>query len=88
MRIKNRKTLTGTVHADKMEKSITVDVTRRVKHPIYGKYLTKTARFMAHDEKNEANTGDRVEICEMRPMSKNKRWRLIQVIERSRKAAS
>ncbi|MEE8106146.1 MAG: 30S ribosomal protein S17 [Planctomycetota bacterium] len=88
MRIKNRKTLTGVVHADKMAKSITVDVTRRVKHPIYGKYLTKTSRFMAHDEKNEANAGDRVQICEMRPLSKNKRWRLVQILERSRETSS
>ena len=88
MRIGNRKTLTGVVHADQMAKSITVDVTRRVKHPIYGKYLTKTSRFMAHDEKNEANTGDRVQICEMRPLSKNKRWRLVQILERSRETSS
>ena len=88
MRIKNRKTLTGVVHADKMAKSITVDVTRRVKHPMYGKYLTKTSRFMAHDETNEANVGDRVQICEMRPLSKNKRWRLVQILERSRETSS
>lgn len=88
MRIKNRKTLTGTVRGSNMAKSITVDVTRRVKHPMYGKYLTKTSRFMAHDEKNEANSGDRVQICEMRPLSKNKRWRLVQILERSRETSS
>ena len=83
MKIKNRKTFVGIVKSDKMDKSITVEVERRVKHPMYGKYLTRSRKFLAHDEKGEAHTGDRVEICETRPMSKNKCWRLIRVIVRA-----
>jgi small subunit ribosomal protein S17 len=79
----NRKTLLGLVSSDKMEKTITVDVERRYKHPKYGKYLVKTRRFAVHDERNEAHEGDRVEITETRPLSKRKRWRLVRVLERA-----
>jgi len=67
-----------------MEKSITVEIERRVKHPIYGKFVKKTSRFMAHDENNECNIGDTVRIMEIRPMSKNKCWRLVEIIERAK----
>ena len=83
MRVRNRKTLTGTVKSDRMTKSITVNVERRYKHPKYGKYILASKRFVAHDEENEARTGDTVEIAETRPMSKNKHWRLLRVIERA-----
>jgi small subunit ribosomal protein S17 len=83
VRVRNRKTLVGTVHSDKAIKTITVDVERRVKHPKYGKYVLLTNRFAAHDEKNEARTGDRVEIAETRPLSKTKRWRLLRIVERA-----
>ncbi|MFI5401627.1 MAG: 30S ribosomal protein S17 [Planctomycetota bacterium] len=86
MREQNRKTLLGTVHADKMMKTITVDVERRYKHPKYGKFMVKTRRFAVHDERNEAHAGDRVEIMETRPLSKNKRWRLLRVLERGHAA--
>lgn len=65
-----------------MDKTITVSVERKVKHPIYGKFLKKTTKFMAHDEKNECSIGDTVKIMETRPLSKNKSWRLIEVIEK------
>ena len=83
MRIGNRKTLTGTVTSDKMEKTITVVVERRYKHPKYGKYIVATKKYAAHDETNEARTGDTVELAETRPLSKNKRWRLLQVVTRA-----
>ncbi len=67
-----------------MEKSITVMVERRLRHPIYGKFVKKTNKFMAHDEKNECTVGDTVKIMETRPLSKNKRWRLIEVIEKAK----
>ena len=82
MREQSRKTLLGTVHADKMTKTITVDVERRYRHPKYGKFVVKTRRFAVHDEKGEARAGDRVEIMETRPLSKNKRWRLLRILER------
>lgn len=82
MSVGNRKTLVGVVHSDAMEKSITVNVQRRVRHPMYGKYVLRTSRFMAHDEKDEARAGDTVEISQTRPLSKNKNWRLLRVIER------
>ena len=82
MREQNRKTLLGTVHADKMTKTITVDVERKYRHAKYGKFIVKTRRFAVHDERNEAHAGDRVEIMETRPLSKNKRWRLLRVLER------
>ena len=83
MRIGNRKTLTGTVTSDKMEKTITVVVERRYKHPKYGKYIVSSKKYAAHDESNEAHIGDTVELSETRPLSKNKRWRLLQVVTRA-----
>ncbi|MBL7767272.1 MAG: 30S ribosomal protein S17 [Chitinophagaceae bacterium] len=77
-----RKIRTGQVTSNKMEKTITVAVERKVKHPIYGKFLKKTTKFMAHDEKNECSIGDIVKIMETRPLSKNKCWRLVEVVEK------
>jgi len=77
-----RKTRVGLVTSNKMEKTITVSVERKVKHPIYGKFLKKTTKFMAHDEKNECSIGDVVKIMETRPQSKNKCWRLVEVVEK------
>ena len=79
---KLRKTRIGVVSSNKMEKTITVSVERKVKHPIYGKFVKKTTKFMAHDEKNECSIGDTVRIMEIRPLSKNKCWRLVEVIEK------
>ena len=73
----------GIVSSDKRDKTITVEVKRLVKHPRYGKYLNRSTLYHAHDEKNEAKMGDRVEIIETRPLSKQKRWRLVQILERS-----
>lgn len=81
---KSRKVITGKVLRNKMEKSIVVSVVRRVKHPIYGKFVKKTSTFMAHDENNECNIGDVVEIMETRPLSKNKRWRLTKIVEKAK----
>lgn len=67
-----------------MDKSIVVGVERKVKHPKYGKFVKKTSTFMAHDEKNECNIGDIVQVMETRPLSKNKRWRLVQIVERAK----
>jgi small subunit ribosomal protein S17 len=77
-----RKTRTGLVTSNKMDKTITISVERKVKHPIYGKFLKKTTKFMAHDEKNECSIGDVVKIMETRPLSKNKCWRLVEVVEK------
>ncbi len=77
-----RKTRIGVVTSDKMAKTITVAVERKVKHPIYGKFVKKTSKFHAHDEKNEATTGDLVRIMETRPLSKTKRWRLVEIVEK------
>jgi small subunit ribosomal protein S17 len=77
-----RKTRVGLVTSNKMAKTITVEVERRVKHPIYGKFVKKTSRFHAHDEKNECSIGDLVKIMETRPLSKTKRWRLVEVVEK------
>lgn len=77
-----RKTRIGVVTSNKMTKSITVAVERKVKHPIYGKFVKKTTKFHAHDEKNECSIGDVVRIMETRPLSKTKRWRLVEVIEK------
>ena len=79
-----RKTRTGVVRSNKMDKTITVAVERRVKHPIYGKFVKKTTSFHAHDEKNECTVGDIVKIMETRPLSKTKRWRLVEVIEKAK----
>ena len=81
---KIRKTKTGVVSSDKMDKTITVAVERKVKHPIYGKFVKKTTKFHAHDEKNEAKPGDVVRIMETRPLSKTKRWRLVEIIEKAK----
>jgi small subunit ribosomal protein S17 len=81
---KIRKTKTGVVSSDKMEKTITVAVERKVKQPIYGKFVKKTTKFHAHDEKNEAKPGDVVRIMETRPLSKTKRWRLVEIIEKAK----
>jgi small subunit ribosomal protein S17 len=77
-----RKTRTGLVTSNKMDKTVTVAVERKVKHPLYGKFLKKTTKFHAHDEKNECNIGDTVKIMETRPISKLKRWRLVEVVEK------
>ncbi len=79
-----RKERVGIVTSNKMDKTITVAVERREKHPIYGKFVKKTSKFAAHDEKNDCGIGDTVKIMETRPLSKNKRWRLIEVIERAK----
>ncbi|MBX2820101.1 MAG: 30S ribosomal protein S17 [Rhodothermaceae bacterium] len=80
----SRKERVGLVVSDKMEKTITVALQRQVKHPIYKKFLKKTTKLMAHDENNEAHQGDTVRIMETRPLSKNKRWRLVEVLERAK----
>ena len=79
-----RKTRTGVVVSNKMDKSIVVSVERRVKHPAYGKFMKKTTKFVAHDERNECLEGDTVKIMETRPLSKLKRWRLVEIIERAK----
>jgi small subunit ribosomal protein S17 len=79
-----RKERVGLVVSNSMNKSIVVEIERREKHPIYGKFVKKTSRFMAHDEKNECNTGDTVRIVETRPLSARKRWRLVEIIERAK----
>lgn len=79
-----RKERVGVVTSDQMNKSITVMVERKVKHPKYGKYLKKSSKFMAHDEKDDANVGDTVRIMETRPLSKNKCWRLVEILERAK----
>lgn len=79
-----RKERVGIVVSDKMNKSISVAVQRQIKHPIYGKFIKRTTKLMAHDEENEANEGDTVRIVETRPLSKNKRWRLAEIIERAK----
>ena len=79
-----RKERIGLVVSDKMQKSITVAVSRRVKHPIYGKFVEKTTKLTAHDENNDSHVGDTVRIMETRPLSKNKRWRLVEIIERAK----
>ena len=77
-----RKTKIGVVTSNKMAKTITVSVERKVKHPIYGKFVKKTSKFHAHDDKNECSIGDIVRIMETRPLSKTKRWRLVEVVEK------
>ncbi|MBK9729886.1 MAG: 30S ribosomal protein S17 [Chitinophagaceae bacterium] len=77
-----RKSRIGVVTSNKMSKTITVSIERKVKHPLYGKYLKKTKKMMAHDEKQECSIGDTVRIMETKPVSKNKRWRLVEVIEK------
>jgi len=82
-----KKVLTGTVTSDKMQKSIVVEVTRRVRHPVYGKEIKKSKKFHAHDEKNEAKIGDTVRIVESRPISRLKRWRLVEIVAKAHRAA-
>jgi small subunit ribosomal protein S17 len=79
-----RKEKIGVVVSDKMDKSIVVAVKRKVKHPIYGKFVNKTTKFHAHDEENTCNIGDTVRIMETRPLSKTKCWRLVEIIERAK----
>ncbi|MFN2395511.1 MAG: 30S ribosomal protein S17 [Bacteroidales bacterium] len=79
-----RKERVGVVTSNKMEKSIVIKVMRRVKHPKYGKFVKKSSKFMAQDEKNECNIGDTVLIMETRPLSKNKCWRLVEILERAK----
>ena len=80
----DRKERIGRVTSNKMQKTITVAVDRKVKHPIYGKFINRTTKFKAHDEENTAGIGDTVRIMETRPMSKDKRWRLIEIIEKAK----
>ena len=79
-----RKERIGVVVSNKMDKSITVAIKRKEKHPIYGKFVNKTTKFVAHDETNTCNHGDTVRIAETRPLSKTKRWRLVEIIERAK----
>lgn len=79
-----RKERVGLVVSNKMEKSIVITVERKVKHPIYGKFVKKSTKFMAHDEKNDCNIGDTVRIMETKPLSKNKCWRLVEILERAK----
>ena len=79
-----RKERIGVVVSNSMEKSIVVAVRRKEKHPIYGKFINRTTKFVAHDEKNESGVGDTVKIMETRPLSKRKNWRLVEIIERAK----
>ena len=79
-----RKERMGIVTSNKMDKSIVVSVVKRVKHPMYGKFVLQTKKFVAHDEKNDCNIGDTVRIMETRPLSKTKCWRLVEIIERAK----
>lgn len=78
-----RKTMTGIVVSDKMDKTIVVAIERRVKHPLYGKIVKRTYKLKAHDENNECSTGDKVRVMETRPLSKEKRWRLVEIVEKA-----
>ena len=79
-----RKTRTGVVVSDKMDKTIVVEIRTRVKHPLYGKIMNRTNRLKAHDENNERGIGDTVRVMETRPLSKDKRWRLVEIIEKAK----
>jgi small subunit ribosomal protein S17 len=79
-----RKTRTGVVTSNKMDKSIVVSIRTRVKHPLYGKIMNRTTKLMAHDEKNECGIGDRVLVMETRPLSARKRWRLVEIVEKAK----
>jgi len=79
-----RKSRIGVVTSSSMDKSIAVSVVRTLKHPVYGKFMKKSRKFIAHDDKNECNVGDTVRISETRPLSKTKRWRLVEIIERAK----
>ena len=80
----SRKVRTGRVVSDKMQKTVVVAIERRVPHPVYGKMVTRTTRVKAHDEENTAKTGDTARIAETRPLSKDKRWRVVEIVERAR----
>ena len=80
---KNRRTIVGRVVSDKMDKTVSVAIERLIKHPMYGKYIRRTSKVMAHDENNECKAGDRVAISECRPVSKNKAWQVVDVVERA-----
>ena len=80
----SRKTRTGLVVSDKMQKTVVVAIERRVPHPVYGKMVTRTKRLKAHDEQNSAKVGDTVRIMETRPLSKDKRWRVVEILDRAR----
>jgi small subunit ribosomal protein S17 len=79
-----RKTRTGTVVSDKMDKTIVVAIKTKVRHPLYGKMVNRSHKFKAHDEKNECGIGDTVKIMETRPISKDKRWRLVEIVEKAK----
>ena len=79
-----RKTRTGVVVSDKMDKTIVVEIRTRVKHPLYGKIMNRTTRFKAHDENNECGIGDTVRVMETRPLSKDKNWRLVEIVEKAK----
>jgi small subunit ribosomal protein S17 len=79
-----KKVMVGTVVSDKMDKTIVVETERLMRHPVYNRTMKRRAKFKAHDEKNEARTGDRVKIVECRPLSRSKRWRLLEVVEKAR----
>lgn len=79
-----RKVMVGLVSSDKMDKTIVVDVLDNVKHPLYGKIVKQTYSLKAHDENNEAHVGDRVRVMETRPLSKDKRWRLVEIVEKAK----
>ena len=79
-----RRTVIGLVVSTKMDKTITVSSEKKYRHPLYKKYVKKTSKFMAHDEKNECKEGDKVMIAEIRPLSKNKRWRLVEILEKAK----
>ena len=79
-----RKTRTGVVVSDKMDKTIVVEIRTRVKHPLYGKIMNRTTKLKAHDEKNECGVGDRVLVMETRPLSREKRWRVVEIIEKAK----
>lgn len=81
---KLRKTRIGVVTSNKMDKSIAVSIERNVMHPLYGKFMKKNKKFIAHDEENTCNIGDKVKIMETRPLSKNKKWRLVEILERAK----
>lgn len=79
-----RKSVSGYVVSNKMDKTVVVSVERKVKHPVYGKYIKKTSKFQAHDEENQCSIGDFVQIMETRPLSKNKKWRLMSILEKAK----
>jgi len=80
----NKKVMVGVVTSASMEKSITINVVRRLRHPIYGKFVKRSKKFMAHDETNQCQVGDTVKITESRPLSKKKRWRLVEILEKAK----